>query len=218
MEIQHEIPERAFKASERTGQKYKPCTCHLGGPCEIHLSKFFAEFKMLSRGDDGRRRTKSPREDFDVVGFVGTLRDIGGREIRERRERILESALDNTLLFLPVSNLLLQPRDLGQQRRRALLILLGLGCTYRARSLIPLRLRLLQARLKRAQFTVARKKVVHNRLRRHDTASRKAIRELGRQLSYCPNVMHGASAIALRSQSGNDMADSFGKAPASQRL
>jgi hypothetical protein len=165
MEIQHEIPESAFKPSKRTGKEYKPCACHLGGALEIHLSNFFTKFEMLSRGNGGWRHSKSSREDFDIVGLLGALWNICGRNIRERRKQIFESALDNTLLFLPVLNLLLQAGDFGQERRCAVFILLRLGRTDRARSLVPPCLRLLQACLERAQFTIARKKIVHNRLR-----------------------------------------------------
>ena len=115
MQIEHELPKRAFEPCEAALQHNKARARKLRGGLEVHLAERLAEFEMLL----GREAVIALRPEMmvlDIGALVLAVRHLIERQIGNLRERLVE--LRRKLLFLRFErrNLGLEARDLGHER------------------------------------------------------------------------------------------------------
>ncbi len=143
MQIEHELPERAFHARQPLLQHHKTRAGQFGGQLEIHHAERLAQFEMLL-GLEGVIALLAVRVMLDILAGIGAVRHIVERQIGNLRELDVERGDGTLFLSLHRRNRRLELCDLRHQFRGGRLVFLRLGLADILRSRVAPRLRLFE--------------------------------------------------------------------------
>ena len=93
MAIEHELDERELEFDGSTREEGKTSPGNFGGAIEIEQSMDFAQV-VVGFGLEVEMSRRPPTTDFDVGFFVGALRNVVGRQIRNVEHHFGELFVD----------------------------------------------------------------------------------------------------------------------------
>ncbi len=143
LKIEHELGERAFEPCQRALEHHETGARQFSRSLEIHQPQRLADLVMLL----GRKievRLLPMAVTDDIGGFVRAVGHVIQRQVRQGRQRIVQSARNRPLLLLKPCHGALEIGDPSHQRLRFRLVAARLGLADFLRGGIALCLRFLK--------------------------------------------------------------------------